>query len=422
VWLFVRGEQRGHRKRPEPRRADRHLPTVAVLDHTAVLGGAELALERLLDHADGDLFTARTILFSDGPLATRLRETGHHVEIMPLDARISTVDRHVVVSSVGRTLVITARAIPFAIRLGLRLRDIAPDVIYSTSLKADLIAVPASWIAGRPLVWHVHDRISNDYLPPLMVSLIQVLGRHAPRRVIANSTATAATLPGVRRIAVANPGFTPDQLGARPSERVLPRLVVGIVGRVSPTKGQLEFVEAAARVLEVFPTSRFKIIGSALFGEKDYAESVHRRVRRLGIEDAVEFTGFVDDPMRALDALSLCVHASPVPEPFGQVVVEAMVRGVPVIATRGGGISDILEPANGDGPLGWLVPPGDSAELAAAILEVLANPAEAHRRAEAAWRSAAERFTIAHTAAAVSDVILEVSAGNRAGRRRRFRE
>ncbi|TGJ94393.1 glycosyltransferase family 1 protein, partial [Actinotalea fermentans ATCC 43279 = JCM 9966 = DSM 3133] len=82
------------------------------------------------------------------------------------------------------------------------------------------------------------------------------------------------------------------------------------------------------------------------------------------------------------DGCDVCVHASPVPEPFGQVVVEAMVREVPVVATRAGGVVEILAGTSGDpAPLGELVEPGDVESLARGISAVLADPEAAAGRA-----------------------------------------
>ena len=194
--------------------------------------------------------------------------------------------------------------------------------------------------------------------------------------------------------------------------RTFPRRLptLGMLGRISPTKGQL-IVRAAALVLRRHPEAMFTIIGEPLFGEHDYAREVRDEVRALGIADQVEFAGFVDDPRAALDGLSACVHASPTPEPFGQVVVEAMARGVPVIATEGGGIAEIIRPERGSEPFGLLVPLHDPQALAASKLEVLDDPEAARARAERAWHSATERFAVAGAAATIMGVWCQVAAG-----------
>lgn len=376
---------------------------VVILDHTGAVGGAELALLRLLDQLrppDLELFT---ILFSDGPLVERLALDGHQVEVLPLRPSLASAPRQQVGRSIGTAVGNALTLFPFVLRLARRLREQSPDVIHTTSLKADLIGVPAAWIARRPLVWHIHDRISPDYLPLLMVRLIRFLAGRAPRHVIVNSKATAATLPGVENLTVAYPGYSAEQVG--PAERAAPPApMVGILGRISPTKGQLEFVRAADLVLRAHPQVRFRIIGAPLFGEDAYATQVRDEVESLGIGGQVEFAGFVEDPAAALDELTVCVHASGQPEPFGQVIVEAMIRGVPVIATRGGGVTEIVQPDPDAEPMGWLVPPYDVNALAEAVIEALTNPAMAEQRAQTAWLSARERFPIEKTASVVNTV------------------
>lgn len=396
--------------KPVEDRSDRAL-RVVVLDHTAALGGAELALLRLLEAIDPGQAVVTVLLFSDGPLAERLRRAEVGVEILPMGG-MATLDRVASGASLLRTLRNAAASVPFAVRLGRQLRALDPDVIHSTSLKADLMAVPAAWIARAPLVWHVHDRISPDYLPGPLVGLIRALARRVPRQVVVNSRATAETLPRVPNLTIAYPGLSPEQWTSSPEAHVPPdEPTIGILGRISPTKGQLVFVRAAARVLRRHPEVRFTIIGEPLFGEHNYARQVRAEVRALGIADQVEFAGFVDDPQAALDGLTACVHASPTPEPFGQVVVEAMSRGVPVIATEGGGIAEIIRPEPGSEPFGLLVPPDDPEALATAMLEVLDHAEAARARADRAWHSATERFAVMATAATIMGVWRQSATG-----------
>lgn len=382
---------------------------VAVLDHTAALGGAELALARLLDALDPTEVQVTTVLFADGPLRTFLEDRSHPVTVLPLDPRLATAERH----AVGGSLVAGVRSafaiLPFVWRLARTLRNLDVDLIHTTSLKADLIGVPAALLARRPLVWHVHDRISPDYLPGPMVVLIRGLARLAPRHVLVNSRATAATLPRVRRT-LAYPGLAHDQIHPNPPATARRRQrpneypVVGILGRISPTKGQVVLVRAAALVHRTHPDVRFRIIGAALFTEHAYEQRVRDEIAALELSGTIEMVGFTPDPAAALDDLDLCVHASPTPEPFGQVVVEAMARGVPVVATRGGGVTEILEPPDATAPLGWLVSPEDPEALAQAVRDVLDHADEATRRARAAWASVQGRFPVERTARTVTRV------------------
>ncbi|MGM7424557.1 glycosyltransferase [Cellulosimicrobium sp. CpK407] len=384
---------------------------VLVLDHTAELGGAELALVRTCA-ALGPEVDVRVLLFADGPLRARLEEIGVRVDVVALAPSVATADRERAGRLSPSTLTGALRTLPFLWRLVRRVRALRPDVVHTTSLKADLLGIVPAALARRPLVWHVHDRIAPDYLPGPLVRVVRGLARRVPAAVVANSRATAETLPVVT--AVAYPGFAPEQVVG--AERALaarsgaPEPVVVMVGRLSPTKGQLEVVRALRTVVDAVPTARLRVVGEPAFGAEDYAALVRAEVTRLGLDDHVDLVGFVPDPRAELDRAAVCVHASPVPEPFGQVVVEAMVRGVPLVATRAGGVEEILDdPEEGRDPLGLLVPPGDAEAIAAALLDVLHDPAAARERALRARASALRRFPVGRTARVLTDVWTSVS-------------
>jgi glycosyltransferase involved in cell wall biosynthesis len=413
---------RDPREHPSQRRT-----RVVVLDHTAELGGAELALVRLLEGLAslGEVADVHVVLFQDGPLVERLRTGGHRVDVVPLATAVAGLGRAAAGSAAGAAAAL--RTVPFVFRLARHVRRLQPDVIHTTSLKADVLGVLVSRLARRPLVWHVHDRLTDDYLSPRVARVMRALASRAPAAVIANSRATARTIDptwappqpgrdetaagpqaGRGRITVAHPGLAPAQVREAPRPAPQTR-VVGVVGRISPTKDQLTFVRAAGLIAAQHPDVRFRIVGDALFGQEDYAERVRDEMVTAGLSHCIELTCFVDDVAAQLDAMSVCVHTAAVPEPFGQVVAEAMARGVPVVATAGGGVDEILEPLVDGRPLGWLVTPGDPAALAHAVLDALDHPAEADARAHAAWQAVAERFTARITAGAVLEVWRDVT-------------
>lgn len=406
-----------------------------MVGHTAAPGGAELALLRLCGALDPGLASVAVLLFEDGPLRGRLEKDGHEVAVLPLGDDVRAMHRDLrradpaaggststVRGILRHGLSTVVELVRFTGRLTRTLREEAPDVVHATTLKADLLCIVPALLARVPLVWHVHDRVADDYLPAPVASVVRLLARTVPRHVVVNSMATAASVgPPRGRWTLAYPGLEPAQVRAW-EDRAPARPVVGMVGRISETKGQRELVLAAAQVLARRPDVTVRIVGGSLFGEEAYEADVRALVAALGIDDRVVFTGFVDDPVGELDGMSVCVHASPVPEPFGQVVIEAMARGVPVVATRAGGVPEILLPdggragarAGGRGaplpgpvdthertPLGLLVPPGDEKALAAAILDVLDDPEAAQARARAAWLDVQERFMIDRTCTAV---------------------
>jgi len=392
---------------------------VVVVDHTAELGGAELALVRLCAalRAAGPAsppVDVRVLLGADGPLRVRLAGLGVVVEVLPLDARVRTASRDAVARAGPAQMRGAALAVAWSWRVARRLRALRPDVVHTTSLKADLLGLVAARAARRPLVWHVHDRVAPDYLPRSLVALVRAAAR-VPDAVVVNSRATAETLP-VPAV-VAYPGFAPGQ--ERPA-RALPdgvrargAPVVGIVGRLGPTKGQLELLRAMPAVLAAHPAARLRVVGEATFDDPAYGDGLRREAERLGVAHAVDWVGFVPDTATELDGLDVCVHASPVPEPFGQVVVEAMARGVPVVATAAGGVLEILAPDDDGAPLGLLVPPGDHEALGRAVVDALDDPDAARARARRAHAAALRRFPVARTADVVTAVWRRVAARGR---------
>jgi glycosyltransferase involved in cell wall biosynthesis len=179
-----------------------------------------------------------------------------------------------------------------------------------------------------------------------------------------------------------------------------PSPVVTLIGRISPWKGQDIFIHAAAEVLKTFPECRFQIVGSALFGEDALEDELKQLAAALGVSDRIEFLGFRKDVPEIISASSLVVHASTVPEPFGQVIIQAMAAGKPVVATRGGGVLEIVV----DGVTGLLVPMKDVHAMAEAIGKILSDPVKAGKMGAAGKERFLEKFTIEKTVEKVQEV------------------
>ena len=143
--------------------------------------------------------------------------------------------------------------------------------------------------------------------------------------------------------------------------------------------------------------------GGALFGEEDQERSLLDLVEALGIGDRVDFTGHVDDVAAELATLDVVVHASTIPEPFGQVVIEAMAAGVPIIAADAGGPAEVVT----DGVDGLLVAMGDVDALAGALTRMAGDPELRDRLADAG-RVTAAAFAPDVIAGSVEDVYRQV--------------
>ncbi|MFC1632054.1 lipopolysaccharide heptosyltransferase II [Candidatus Omnitrophota bacterium] len=143
--------------------------------------------------------------------------------------------------------------------------------------------------------------------------------------------------------------------------------IIGVVGRLSPIKGHKYFLEALARVARTLPRVKGLIVGD---GKENYKEELKMLVRRLSLDKYVEFSGRVNDVAQVYKQLDLLVLPTVTQEAFGRVLIEAGASGIPVIATKVGGVVDIIE----DGTNGILVAPGDSDDLARAMLNIFEQP------------------------------------------------
>ena len=394
---------------------------ILFLDHTAAMSGGEIALLNLIRHLDRSRFTPIVALFSHGPLVDKLRQGGVETHVLELPERIAQTQKdNLRISTLLRLGDIVCLA-GFAIRLALFTRRLKINLIHANSLKADVIGGVAGRLAGVKIIWHIRDRIADDYLPASVAWIFRRLCRILPHFVVANSYATLSALDGLNpgRTAVVSSGSTTvhvssgryhvvhDGMNSRfgegekaPATAPRRRPVIGLVGRLSPWKGQHIFLRAAALVRKKFPEARFQIVGSAMFSEHAYEAQIRELTAALGLQQCVEFTGFRENVGDLIAAMDLLVHASTLGEPFGQVVIEGMAFGKPVVATNGGGIPEIVE----DGITGILVPMSDADAMADAICGILADP----QRAEEMGRRGRERvqthFTIQQTVARVESI------------------
>jgi glycosyltransferase involved in cell wall biosynthesis len=324
------------------------------------MSGGEIALLRLLP-AIAPLVDAHVILGEDGPLVGELRCAGATVEVLPMAEQVRDVRKDSV--ALGR---LDPRPVlslmTYVWQLQRRLRQIRPDIVHTNTLKAAFYGGLAARLAGVPVVWHVRDRIAADYLPRTAVRLVRLAAEVLPTAVVANSEATLATLGSARNASVVYNTFDiqpPTESGR--NRTATSTLTLGVVGRLAPWKGQHVFLEAFAVA---------RLVGTALFGEEDYEAELRSLVDRLGIGERVEFRGFREDVSEELAELDVLVHCSTSPEPFGQVVVEGMAAGLPVIAAAAGGPLEIIE----DGVDGILTPPGDAEALAEAMRRLAEEP------------------------------------------------
>jgi glycosyltransferase involved in cell wall biosynthesis len=286
------------------------------------------------------------------------------------------------------------------------------DVLFANSQKSLFVGALACAIARKPLVWILHDIITDPTFSKANRAAAVAVANGMTKTVVVNSKATAESFveSGGRKdlVRLVYNGFDVDRPTATPIDvrkefGFDKRPVVGLFSRLSAWKGQHVLLDA----LKDAPDVQALLVGGALFGQEDYEASLRAQVETLGLGDRVRFAGFRDDVPRLMAGVDVVLHTSTHVEPFGRVVVEGMLAGKPVIATEGGGVGEIID----DGVTGLLIKPGDPGALAAAINRLTADPKLRKTLAAAGNASAKARFSLKHSCAQLQAMAQALAAG-----------
>ncbi|AIQ22232.1 glycosyltransferase family 4 protein [Paenibacillus sp. FSL H7-0737] len=375
---------------------------VAYIDHTAKWSGGEVALFNILTHI-GEQIDPLVILAEDGALAERLRENGMDVRIIPLDESIRSRGRNAV--NLGAPAA-AFKLLAYGRKLAPLLKAEKVDCVHTNSLKSALYGAIAAKIAGVPLIWHIRDHIGAPYLKPIVAKGIRLLSRLLPNGVIANSHSTlnALELPRSKKTLVVYSAFA-KAIGNGIGMRDQKDFNVLLVGRLAHWKGQ-HIVLEAAKSFKNEPRVKFWLAGDALFGEEAYKQELLQKIKNDELTN-VSMLGHVDDIQGLMNTADLLIHTSVTPEPFGQVIVEGMAAGLPVIASNEGGPVEIVV----QGETGLLIEPGDAAILADSIKWMLDHPEERRRMADNGMKRVKEHFVIENTVKDIVDYYKGLLAG-----------
>ena len=368
------------RTRAAPRPSGAPL-RIALLNDIAQIGGIEVVLLTLVRHLPRDYFTPIYLAPEPGPMAEQMRAAG--AEVVPVRRPPWwTTSFHVGRRKCFNPLAIlydSALPLVYGRKLAAALQAARADVLHSSGMLALLAGGVAARMSGVPHAAHVHDRIGAAPFRWIFRRAVERLSDQvvAVSRSVAEGSSPARTevIPNAADLTLWR-GTAPlrEELGVCPQHKV-----IGIVGRLTPWKGQRVFLDAAAQLVAgSLSRYHFVVVGDdSVGGVPGYREELERQANRDPLRGRVSFLGRRADVLDIMAACDVLVHASTKPEPFGLVLVEGMGVGVPVVASALGGPLDII--TNGEDCL--LVKPSDPTALAHAIKFLCDNPAEARRLA-----------------------------------------
>jgi glycosyltransferase involved in cell wall biosynthesis len=290
------------------------------------------------------------------------------------------------------------------------------DILHTHTLAGSAApARVAARSAGVNVITHAHavERLRTQRLPRALVRLLDNATVRLTSRVIAVSNDTAQAFirhgyPPRLVTTIPNGVAIPVDVGRRapPADLGLDEQarIVLCVGRLSALKGQRDLIEAFASVARAEPLARLVLAGADPAPERPFELLLRRLAKHHGIGDAVVFAGHRNDVDVLLDAADVVVLPSH-HEAMPMILLEAMARGRPVVATNVGGVPELVEA----GVSGLLVPPGDPRALAHAVATLLQDPERARELAANGRTRAIESFSIENAAARVLAVYADVA-------------
>jgi glycosyltransferase involved in cell wall biosynthesis len=382
---------------------------ILYLNHTAKWSGGEIALFRSLSEVNKDILKTNIFLAEDGILADKMRSIGIRTEILALGEKNIELRKDQLGNKSISNMKSLIEYIRYSLILSKQMNDLKTDLVHCNSLKSDIYGGIASKISKIPVIWHVRDHISYPYLPKKIVSVFKKLAKSLPSGIIANSESTMTCLLGNNltkcKSRVIYDGLTDEELNSPPrkpfsSWSETPK--IGILGRIVEWKGQHVFLDAAEILQKRGVIAKYQVIGASLFGEDAYEAKIINKAKK--INSRVEFLGFRSDIKNVLQNLDILAHCSILPEPFGQVIIEGMAEGLPVIATNAGGVKEIITHGV-DGVLSSL---GDETALANDLENLLAHPEYASKLGQNAYLKIREKFTAEKSARSIESFYHEI--------------
>lgn len=345
----------------------------------AIVGGMETYVERLVEHLPADRFAVTALCPFESPFTERLRSRDIEVLVtpMPEDPPWSSIQMTCAMIKSG-----------------------AIDVLHAHLPNAHALAGIAGRLTGKPVLATLHGhkvgvldlevhRNAGTHLSVVCrQSYFHALGLGVSAGQLScnpNGVDTEAFKPRPRPA----DGLRAN-LGIPPAAKV-----VGFLGRLSPEKGPEVFLRAALLAQAKLADTHFIFVGDG-----PLAASLKEQIVRLKLDQRVHLAGLQRDVAAVLNEIDVLVSSSH-SEAMPLAVMEAMASGLPVVATRVGGIPDMIE----QGESGWLVAPNDFGDIAARLEQILSTPGELERMGRSARARAVDKMALSDTVEGIAQLL-----------------
>lgn len=277
----------------------------------------------------------------------------------------------------------------------------------------------AGWIAGVPVINHVHMPYFMN-LNPIKKWYQFLLNWFTSRFFCAKSIAVSEFVRNeiikqgtpINKIIVVYNGIDLDNIRYKNNPIKIREefglkqnhFIIGEVGRLGIDKGQHILIKAAGKVIKDYPDAIFMIVGEEVTRKKEYKKTLEGLVSDLGLKQKIIFAGYQTDIMDLMNTFDVFVLPSPFAEGLAVVILEAMAAKKPVITTSVGGNSEIVV----DGQTGTLIPPQDPDKLAEAIKYHLNHPEISKQMGTNGYERVKQYFSLSEMLDKVMDIYKEL--------------
>ncbi len=322
-------------------------------------------------------------------LAHALAERGHKPVIISSGGRLvaeleAAGIKHYNLPVHKKSLITVLKMIPKVIKI---IKDEDIEIVHARSRVPAWICFFASQKTNRAFITTCHGYYSTHFFSRIMakgkfvIIASEVIGRH----MIEDFNVASERLCLIERsVNIERFKFRP------PKNKSKTEFVIANIARLTPIKGHEYFLKAVAKLIRSVPHIKVWIIGESGSGKSNYRQELEVLTRRLGVSHCVKFMGLRADVPKLLMRVNVLILSTVTQEAFGRVIIEAQASGVPVVATKVGGVVEIIK----DQETGLLVPPKDPEAMSRAVLRLLKDSELSHTIAENAYKKVKQVYTL----------------------------
>jgi len=350
----------------------------------AIVGGMETCVVRLIERLPRDRFTLTVLCPFESRVTDQLRSLDVEVLITPMPE-----------DPPWSSILMTCELVKAG----------AIDVLHAHLSNAHLLAGLAGRLCGKPVVTTIHSR----NVSPMDIEVHRAAGTHVSvvckhsyfhALSMGVNAAQLSCIPNGVDTEVFKPGQAADADLRRHFGMDDGAPLIGFVGRLSVEKGPEVFLRSVLLMRSALPAARFVMVGDG-----PMREQLAQFIDRFGLADCVHLAGLRDDMpaiYRQLDAVVSTSNSEALP----LALMEAMASGLPIVATRVGGVPDLVE----QGSTGWLVGPRDFEGVASQVMRLFGVPGVARQMGRQARTRALERFSIGDNVERTAELLTRLAA------------